>query len=159
MNWRVVHVYTDREFKARDELEEFYPGKVYLPEVERDRRHNRKNKNIMEPLFPSYLFLNLGDEEDWSLVNKSRNTVRIVKFGDDAPCVDSHFISDFMTYERKMKVDYEAGDEVLVNSETFINVPAIVQLPGKERISVLMNIMGGKRTVTVDRLELSIEPV
>jgi len=159
MKWLVVHLRADREYQARDELENHYPGKVYLPEVERDRRRKGKNKSIMEPLFPAYLFLKVGDDEDWSMVTKSRNTIKIVKFGDYAPCVDDNFINDFMHYDRTMKVDYEKGDAIFINSEAFINVPAIVKLPGRERIGVLADILGVKRTLMVNRTELSIEPI
>ena len=87
----------------------------------------------MEPLFPGYIFLRLSKEnDDWGPIRSSRGVIGVVKFGSYIPSIDDDFIADFEEFERQYKTDYELGDKVLVNNDSFINVPAIVKLSTTE---------------------------
>jgi len=155
MKWYAIHVRPTQEYRALENLERLYK-EIYLPQRPCDlrtvKRHNKGRS--MEPLFPGSIFFRPSKENGWGPIRSTRGVIGVVKFGNYIPSIDDDFITNFKKFERQYKTDYELGDKVLVNNESFINVPAIVRLSTTERIQVLMDILGDKTLVNVERSQI-----
>jgi len=159
MKWHVIYTHHHQEYRALKRLEE-QGYTAYLPEKLIDLRRKMKFKRDKEPLFPRYLFIRLSKtKDDWGPIRSTPGVFGLVKFGQIIPFIEDEFINDFMEYERHYKTDYEVGDKVIFNKESFINVPAIVKSSVMHRVDILMRIMGTEQSISAERWQISPEEV
>ena len=159
MKWYAIQCHANKEYRALEHLMQQY-NTVYLPEKPVDLRSQRRIKRDTEPLFPGYVFIRLSKENDrWWPIRNTRGVIGLVKFGQTIPHIPDECIADFVKYEQVFKTDYETGDQVLFNSDSFLNVPAIVQMNGADRVQILMTIMGTQRLIDVKRTQITPQEV
>lgn len=81
MSWHVVHTQPRGEDTALWHLEN-QDFCCFLPRVMALRRHARKVKSVLVPLFPRYLFVRFDHEvSPWRAINGTRGVMRLLTNG------------------------------------------------------------------------------
>lgn len=96
-SWFVIQTQPHAEAKAKRHLNN-QNFTIYLPVYQRRVRHARRNKLVLRPLFPSYLFVQLDPElHRWRSVNGTIGVRRILTEGDRPRCVPDHIIAEIFS--------------------------------------------------------------
>jgi len=97
--WFVIKAKPHKELLAKTNFEQ-QGFQVYLPLIEKIRRHARKTETIVKPFFPGYLFIHLSvAEQRWETISSTRGAVGPVRFGDSIPAVPDKVIDSFRSLE------------------------------------------------------------
>lgn len=160
--WYVAQLKAGRERVAIHGLKE-QGFESYYPEMETTRIRNGRVVDGTEPLFPRYLFLRSDEDAGrWRAVNSTRGVARLL--GNDAPSpIADREIEQLQFRERSglLRHPYRravrSGDLVEFRLGTLVGLQGVCQWTKRERVAVLLNLLG-KDTVTVvprDRLKLA----
>ena len=132
---------------------------AYCPKVLEPRWHARAPQGPV-PLFPSYVFAYFAPMEKFTAVRYCPGAAGIVRFGLELGAVEEAFITDLRRREgeRGYLVIGEArrapakGSRVRVVEGPFQGIEGIVThyLPAKDRVRLLLNMVGGVRRIEVD---------
>jgi transcriptional antiterminator RfaH len=133
-------------------IESFYPRIKVNPVNPRARK--------VKPYFPGYLFIRVNlDDVGISPLKWMPHTLGLVTFGEEPATVPEHLIK---ALEKRISEINEAGgavldglsrgDKVWIHSGPFSGYEAIFdhRIPGKERVRVLLQFLGGPRKVPVE---------
>lgn len=157
--WYAVQTKPRREAEAALNLRR-QAFETYLPRIRLSKRRRGKWTEIIEPLFPRYLFIhvNLGNT-DISPVRSTFGVAQMVRFGDRLQPVPNEVIHYLISKEdpdtgchvQKQKT-LLAGDLVQILEGPFQGLTAIYhQTSGEARAIVLLNCLGGQSRVTLSR--------
>ena len=132
----------------------------YYPMVEVERLVRGKRTKRMEPLFPSYLFVNVDLEQcPPTRLNSTRGIRHIVRFGGLWCEVPKVMIYNMMCHEdsdelrARMSKLPKCGDKVRIKSGPFSGLEAIYKEPDGETRSILLLDMLQKQVPhTLDNL-------
>lgn len=156
-SWYAIHSKPRQEASARDNLER-QDYKVYLPLIKRKKRRRDKWVEVIEPLFPRYLFIQLTlNLDDFSPIRSTRGVSQIVRFGDYPVQVPPDLIDELKAaqgpdheYIDPARSLFSKGDEVTIIDGPFKGITGIVQnTSGQERVIMLLNLLGRENKVTV----------
>ena len=114
------------------------------------------NKNNVV-LFPGYIFIYLDKHnENWSPIRSTKGVINFVRFGLSFAQVPDHIIEylrvNQANSEEKLKKlsKFKEGDKVQITDGVFKNCVAIFNSSKpKERIVLLMNILGQQQSITI----------
>ncbi len=160
LNWYIFQSKTRKEdllceqLRIR-EIETFFP-RVYVQPVNPRARKVR-------PYFPGYVFGRIDlDEVGRSIVDWIPGALGIVNFGGEPATVPDHLVVSLQQHlqtinasNSKPSVKYQPGDLVAIHGGPFSGYEAIfdVQLPGRNRVEVLLKMLQGYQI----RVELPVE--
>lgn len=105
-----------------------------------------------ESLFPGYLFIRLGEDDNWSPIRSTIGVKALVRFGECALPVPDSLIAALVDRE---KVDgvlnlFEAGQKILIKDGAFAGLEAIFCCKiAKDRVLILLNILDRNQHVSV----------
>lgn len=129
----------------------------YYPQMQTTRARNGRWIDAPEPVFPCYLFLRSEpDAYAWRSINNTRGVIRLL--GNDQPCslpdreIDKLKLreqSGLLRHPRRRQI--RTGDVVEFRCGTFVGLQGICQWTRRERISVLLQILGGSSVVLAPR--------
>lgn len=162
MNWYVAYTKARKETLAQDNL----LRQGYLVRLPLIRRVIRR-KIILQPLFPRYLFFRtVTDRQSLSPVRSTLGISSIVRFGmelavlSDARC---DAIMDFARAQQRGGVEalldiqgIRTGQKVLVNWGAFAGLEGLVSGIAKDRVLVLMNLLGKEQTLKIEPIHLDV---
>ncbi len=163
--WYAIYSKPRQEVCARDNLER-QGFEVHLPMIKRKKRSREKWVDVVEPLFPRYLFINLALFQDsFYSIRSTRGVSKIVQFGNEpvkvpAGLVDKLKVSqspgqEFIDPARAL---FSKGDELTVIDGPFKGVTGIVQeTSGQERVTMLFNLLGRENMVVVKTNNLMLK--
>ena len=160
--WYVIHTLSHQEFRAEFNLKR-QGYSVYLPKYLGTRNHARKIEKIAKPLFPGYLFIILDLSSDAiSYINSTFGVNKLVALGGNPNMLPVSVIENLKAQEdSKGNLDiiisstYKIGDKVKINGGALKGSNALFMgISDKERVSVLLNILGRKLNITVPSLSL-----
>jgi transcriptional antiterminator RfaH len=124
----------------------------YCPQLLQRVSHARKVSTVLRPMFPGYLFVALNAQGQlWSPISSTVGVRRIVQFGERPALIEGRFIEALKAREIDGSIirpaaPYQVGDSIRLVGNAFEGVIAnIVQLSGKDRITVLFDLL--QRTV------------
>jgi len=161
-SWYVVHTQTNQEFRAELNLKR-QGYIVYLPKHLAIRRHARKIEKIFKPLFPRYLFINLDLSCDAiSYINSTFGVNKLVSLGGGPNILPISVIENLKSQEDSngnldsiINFKYKTGDRVKINDGALQGRHAVFMgINDKQRVSVLLNILGRKLNISVPSLSL-----
>ena len=151
--WYVAFTKPRMELLAQDNLlrQEY---RVQLPMVRRVVRR----KVGLEPLFPRYLFLQpQHDQQSLSPVRSTTGVSNIIRFGMELAVLSNEkcqLIMDFAASQQKGGVDsllevqgIRVGEKVMVNSGPFAGLEGLVSSVAKDRVLVLLNLLGKEQSI------------
>lgn len=162
--WYLVYTKPRQEQVARTNLERQHYG-VYLPLAQEHKRRRGKPMDVIAPLFPRYLFINLDSQtDDWGPIRSTLGVVSLVRFAYQPAQVPDDLIETLreregpeglVTVTREI---FRRGARVRINDGKFAGYEGIFfARSGHDRVVILLDIMGKNARTTVDAL--SIEPV
>ncbi len=159
--WAAVNTQPHREQVAHANLER--QGFVtYCPVVRRRRSHARRVDEVLRPLFPGYLFVSVSLERDfWRPILSTLGVRTLVRCGDQPSPVDARFIAALKAREIdgaivRPPVPYQVGQQVRVVAGAFDGIVAtILDLAEKDRLTVLLDLLGGPTKVRLDGTQVA----
>ena len=129
---------------------------VFSPVLRFQRATVSGKKWFEEALFPGYVFGKFPYRTHYRLVASSMGVTKIVGFGGQPSVVDERVIGELREFVRdnetiEVSPDIRAGDEVTVLDGPFKGLRAVVTrvMPAKERVAVLLDLLGTQREVEV----------
>jgi len=137
---------------------------VFNPRLRVERATQRGLVRVVEPLFPCYIFIRCVIESSINSIQHTNGVSSLVHFGNRIPQVEDDVIAklqECFLAEEPLLVEnpFEPGDEVIVAEGAFAGMRATVlrTLPTKQRVQVLLDILGGTTLVEVERGSLVVE--
>ncbi len=149
--WYVVHARPHQERRAEVNLAR-QGFRVWLPVMERSRRHARRIETVQVPLFPGYLFVALDVERDaWCGINGTFGVRRLLSDGERPRALPGEFVAALQDavggdgLSTAAPADLRPGDAVTIAAGPFVECAAVVlRLAPGERVDVLLDVLGGR---------------
>ena len=113
----------------------------------------------MEVLFPGYIFINTNFD-NYSALKYTKGIKNILKFGDNISYISSEEIEAMQMAEEISKIDpvasqIQVGQDVMIAKGSLTgSIVKVCSLPSKERVGVLLSILGSVRRVTIAEKDL-----
>jgi transcriptional antiterminator RfaH len=137
---------------------------VFLPRLEELRKRQARRVRVVEPLFPSYLFVHMPLEpEPWHAVKWAPGVKRIVSTGDVPTPVPPEIVS--LLRDRcgddeviRWGPALVGGESVRVVHGPFQGLQGILERPSSrgERVRVLLTLMGCTTAVELDITDIEL---
>lgn len=161
--WYVVHTKPRQEQIARENLAR-QDYDVYLPRLKvlKSQRHGQQAK--FEPLFPRYLFFRPGHtEQSIAPVRSTHGVASIVRFGGVPAVLSVETLENVRIFEScQNAADFaqlsalQPGKTVIVTTGPLAGLAGMVAMVCKERVTVLMRLLGEDTKVRLSRSELKL---
>lgn len=154
--WYVAQLKGGRERLAMRGLEE-QGFESYYPQMQVTISRNGRMLDNIEPVFPSYLFLKSPPHPScWRSINNTRGIIRLL--GNDEPCALPNREMELLQHRERAGLlrhtrrrQIRAGDVVEFRCGTFVGLQGICQWTKRERVAVLLQILGGANVVLSPR--------
>jgi len=137
---------------------------VFHPRLRMERPTRRGVVRVVEPLFPCYVFVRCNISECLDGVRYVNGVSSLVYFGQQIPTVPNLVIEELrecFDNEEPLSVEDRlfAGAEISIADGAFRGLQAIVLkcLPARQRVQVLLDILGRPTVVEVDRQSVILE--
>lgn len=161
--WCVVNTLPNQEVRAEANL--LRQGfRAWLPATRRLRRHARKVDVVRAPLFPGYLFVELDlDRDGWSPINSTYGVRRLLVQDVRPKTLPGQFVADL---QRSVDDDgtcmieperpgLRPGMRVRIAKGPFADcIATILNIAPRERVQLLLEILGGRAKMTISRFAL-----
>jgi transcriptional antiterminator RfaH len=164
--WYVVLTKPKQEERAEEHLIA-QGGEVFLPRLQLEKTRKGKRVEVIEPLFPGYLFVNVeGCEQLIGCIRSTRGVRQLLKFGIEPLEVQNELISDLRARcysqignqsddSQVVLLDKQAifkqGQTVEVTSGPFKDYQAIFkQFNGETRAIILLNLLKQQQELLVE---------
>ena len=162
--WYCVRTKAKHEHIAAANLRKNLSLEVFHPRLQVERPTRRCVMRVIEPLFPCYIFVKCVLEENLTQIQHAGGIMGLVRFGGQVPQVPDSIIEELeecfvadapMTVERSIT----PGDEVILAEGVFAPGRAFVLrvMPARQRVLVLLDILGRPTSVEVDRSAVVLE--
>ncbi len=160
-SWAVVNTHANREHQALENLarQEF---RAYCPVIRRRRTHARRVSDVLRPLFPGYLFVQVNPEADrWRPMLSTLGVRSVLRCGDRLSFIDDGFIKSLQAREiegviTRPSSPYEVGQEVRLSGGAFDGMVAtIIAMDERDRLTVLMDLLNRPVKVKIDERQIS----
>jgi transcriptional antiterminator RfaH len=162
-NWFAVVSKPRQEQTALENLQR-QGFECFLPMAENPyQRRSKKQKRIVEPLFPRYLFLKaIASHQNLAPVRSTKGVLNMVRFGTELAVVPEpviHAIESCMEADTglvKIKpVPIKAGDKVRIFDGPLAGINGVVQeTNSNNRAMILMELLGRPTKVQVEAILL-----
>lgn len=134
---------------------------VFCPFIRFERARRTGRTWVTEAMFPGYIFVRMDYLNQNRHVRSIRGVITIVGFGDSPAIVPDQIIEDLRREVRDeetivIQPQIEIGEEVNVIAGPFQGIRAVVSrvLPARERVAVLLEVLGMEREVEVSTAAL-----
>lgn len=163
--WYVGQLKAGRETRvAIDGLKE-QGFETYYPQMQVVSTRFGRRVDGYEPVFPSYLFVRSApDAARWRAVRGTRGMIRLL--GNDQPCAMPDRVVDDLRHREQaglLRHPYRRpicqGDTVEVRIGTLVGLQGVCQWTRRERIGVLLTLLGAATVTTVPRDWLKLAAV
>ncbi len=148
--WYLVHTKARQEDTAITNLQR-QNFRCYMPMLFMEKVRRGKPVVVAEPMFPSYVFVQLdtsGQGQSWSPIRSTLGVRELVKFGGHPPKVDAELINTLHEREQMQQSNpqalFAAGDNVVITEGPFAGIEAIYQTTDAERRSMILLSMLNK---------------
>jgi transcriptional antiterminator RfaH len=137
---------------------------AFAPQVSVKKRTNQGWKQVNEPLFPNYVFIQLDDvADDWKPIRSTRGVSGFVRFGSGLPAPISDALMlpllalDWQQVSEQLSIYPKVGDRVNVSiGETWVSA-LVTADDAKGRVEVLLNLLGQEQSLWVDSHRVKTE--
>ena len=131
---------------------------VFHPQLRSERSTRRGVVRVIEPLFPGYIFVRCAIGERLNDIQRTNGISSLVHFGNRIPTVEDSVIGELQEcFEAEAPLTLNdclaPGDEVVMGDGAFAGMSAFVLrvLPARQRVQVLLDVLGRPTPVEVDR--------
>lgn len=130
----------------------------YLPMLRVERLIKNKVEVKKSPLFPRYLFINLGSDfvsKSWVPIRSTKGVSNLIKFGDTLARIDEELLDVIRRKERqeesKIEPLFKKGQSLNILQGPFVGFESIYQgMDAEMRIIVLLDFMRKPVTAHLD---------
>lgn len=129
---------------------------VFCPMIRFQRARRSGKVWVREALFPNYLFSRFDFFENFRRVQAARGVLKIVGFGGVPAPVAGAIITELRSRfgdaeTVQMESSVQPGEEVKIIGGPFQGISALVThvLPAKQRVAILLELLGTEREVEV----------
>jgi transcriptional antiterminator RfaH len=137
---------------------------VYRPLAKRIRKRRQKLIEVIESLFPRYLFIQLDTVNDnWAPIRSTRGVAGFVTFGNNPAVVPELIVETLMLNEdelseKAISLDrFKQGDKVIIESGPYVGLNAVFDAyNGDERAVILLNMLNSIAKLTISPAHLSL---
>lgn len=157
--WYLIHTKPRKESVAEQHLQR-QGWELYLPRIQQPHRRRGRWVEVIEPMFPRYLFVRLRFGVD--NIGPIRYTTGVrdfVRFAEEPAVVPDEVVE---TLKRAADCDsglhypkgplFKSGDAVIIEEGPFAGLQAIfLAETGQERVVILLEMLGRENRVTVKR--------
>lgn len=151
--WVVVNTHPHRENLAIENLvrQQFF---VYCPQIRKRVTHARRSQDVLRPLFPSYLFVQI--KESWRSILSTLGVRSLVMCGEELSYLDDGFVQNLKAREvdgviARPEEPYRIGQQVRLAGGAFDGLVAtILSLNDKDRLFVLLEMLNRPVKVNVE---------
>ncbi len=130
--------------------------RVFVPRYWKNRRHARRIETVSRPLFPCYIFTVVDQTRDrWRSINGTFGVDRLLMSGGEPQPVPQGLVENLiLAADAEGNVNFNfalrEGQSVKVTAGPFADLVGILEkLDERGRVSVLLELMGGKISVTL----------
>jgi transcriptional antiterminator RfaH len=149
--WYLIHCKPRQDERAHANLER-QRFECFRPLRRVEKIQMGRKREILESLFPRYVFIRLSIQDNWVPVASTLGVDRIVRFGEFPVPVADEIIKHIRRRMewRSVKEPYlKPGERVVITEGSFSQVEAIfVAGDGDERVMLLMNILHSEQTLS-----------
>lgn len=144
--WYLVHTKGRQEDTAITNLQR-QNFRCYMPMLYVEKVRRGKPAVVAEPMFPSYVFVQLDTSENikgqsWSPIRSTLGVRDLVKFGGHPAKVDADLITALHEREQLQQSNpqalFAAGDKVVITDGPFAGIEAIYQTADAEQRSMIL---------------------
>jgi len=150
--WYLVQCKPRQEVRAEQNLRSQYFS-CYCPLYSVEKIRNGKRIFVQQPLFTSYLFINLCKLNDnWHSIRSTRGVLRLVTFADEPLAVGDHIISDLQARLASLgsKPLFREGAPVTIIDGPFKDLDAVFcKADGQERAIILLTMLHRQQQIKV----------
>lgn len=154
--WYVVSSQPHQEARAEVNLRR-QGFDVWLPLLQKARRHARRVDRVLVPLFPGYLFVALDfGTARWRSINGTFGVVKLLCNGDVPQAVPDGLVDEIMSrrdaggFVRLPARAFVVGQGLRVAEGPFADLEGIYEgMSGRDRVVLLLNMLGRKVRATV----------
>ncbi|MFV2035139.1 MAG: transcriptional activator RfaH [Halocynthiibacter sp.] len=151
--WAVASTHPSREHVALQNLTR-QGFTAYCPMVRKRIRHARRVEEVLRPVFPGYVFIQIDvDQTQWRPILSTIGIRTLISFGSKLGLLDVEFVQGLKERECAGAVDmdkrpFAAGQKVqLVGGPMDGVLATVLSVEARDRIVVLMELL--KRSVRV----------
>ena len=162
--WYCARTKPKHEHLSAEHLRKNLNLAVFHPRLQVERATQRGVMRVLEPLFPGYIFVRCVLGECLNEIQYANGIHSLVHFGQRIPPVPDSIVRELqecfaMTDIMTLPGCISPGDEVNIGEGAFAGMNAYVLrlLPAKNRVEVLLDILGRPTPVEVNRC--SVVPV
>jgi transcriptional antiterminator RfaH len=160
--WYVVLTKPKQETRAEEHLVA-QGGEVFMPRVQLEKMRNGRKVDVIEPLFPGYLFVNVeGCEQLVGSIRSTRGVRQLLRFGLEPLEIRAGLITDLRSrcynqlenqaeYSVSGKAAFQQGQKVVITAGPFKDYQAIFkQFDGDRRVIILLNLLNQQQELLVE---------
>ena len=155
--WYAVYCKPQQDARAEEHLRN-QSYEVYRPKARIRRRFGGRFRQVIESMFPRYLFIRLDSaNEDWAPIRSTRGVAKLVRWGNHVPYVPDPVIDAIRTRSGSADTidltaeDYQPNERLRINTAPLAGYEGIFDSrSGEDRVIILLDIMQ-----QTQRLELS----
>lgn len=158
MNWYCLHTRPQRENHVSGQLSTFLGLETYLPTIRLHKTIRRVRKQVVEPLFPRYVFCRFNSGTHYRAVRYTRDVLDVVSFGNEAIPVSDQLVSEIRSWVEdhargNCTPAFAPGDRVEITFGPMQGLHAVIlnAHDDRERVAVLLTMLGNETRVTIDR--------
>lgn len=161
MYWYLIHTKPRQEQSALQNLQQ-QGYTCYLPIITQKKNRQGKISIVNEPLFPRYLFIQLGEDKSdksWVPIRSTRGVSRLVSFGTNPARVDERLIALLCEQEACTHAQpeplFQPGEHVRLTNTPFAGLDAVYQMTdGNSRVMVLIELLSKQVRLQVSLSDL-----
>jgi len=154
-NW-LVATYKINEIKRLEENLFNQNFCYYLPKITTKNANSQPKEEI---LFPGYIFVNTSFK-NYSALQYTIGIKNVIKFGDNISYISDQEIEAIQMTEKTSKLHpitskIKIGQDALISKGSLKGIIVkICSLPSKERVGILLSILGSTRRVSILKKDL-----
>ena len=163
MNWFCVHTKPGKEQLVEHFLNEELSLETYYPRLKRKKTIRRVRREVIEPLFPRYLFCRFDQASDYRAVRYGRDINGLVGAGSQPIIVSNETIESLKSWAGEdqaiftiAQTQMAPGDKVKITEGPMQGLDAIFleETSQSERVTILLNLMDSEARAQIDRSQI-----
>jgi len=158
LNWYCLHTAPRQENKVAILLQRDLGLEVFAPRIRFRRMRAGQPMWATEALFPGYLFARFEYFERRRQINALPGVTNVVHFGEQVSPVPDGIMAELRALVRdnetvEVTADPQPGSEVVITGGSLSGLRVLVTrvMPARQRIAVLLELLGSNREVEIER--------
>ncbi|MCK5853531.1 hypothetical protein KAH27_10930 [bacterium] len=160
--WFCVRTKPKQESIASNSIRELNDVEVFCPIIRFKKSTKRGKIWFQEALFPGYLFVKCDLKPMFKAINYSRGVACLVRFGAHYPNIPENEMNVLREEigDNEIHViehEFAPGEQTRIESGPFKGISAVISrvMPAKERVLVLLELLGGTIEAEVNESALA----